>query len=219
MTEAIFFDMDGTLFQTDLILASALEEVFHILRSEGMWEGEAPIEKYRAVMGAPLSLVWETLCPQHTVAQQLKNDALFQQILIDHITAGRGALYDGVLETLAALSNTYPLYIVSNGHRAYLDAIVMHYGLQRYIKRVYSIDEITSGMKSDLVALAKRREGIQSGYVVGDRLSDIRAAKDNALTAIGVRFDFAQQHELSQADEVIEHFEALSRMTQLVKLS
>lgn len=28
MTEAIFFDMDGTLFQTDLILSSALEEVF-----------------------------------------------------------------------------------------------------------------------------------------------------------------------------------------------
>lgn len=219
MTEAIFFDMDGTLFQTDLILASALEEVFHILRSEGMWEGDTPIEKYRAVMGAPLALVWETLCPEHTVAQHLKNDALFQQILIDHITAGRGALYDGVLETLAALNKTYPLYIVSNGHRAYLDAIVMHYGLQRYVRRVYSIDEMTSGSKSDLVTFAKQREGIQSGYVVGDRLSDIRAAKDNGLTAIGVRFDFSQQHELSQADEVIDQFDALLRLTQLVKLS
>lgn len=124
-----------------------------------------------------------------------------------------------VLDTLAALSKEYPLYIVSNGHRAYLDAIVMHYGLQRYIQAVYSIDQITSDHKSDLVAFAKQREGIDRGYVVGDRLSDIRAAKDNALTAIGVRFDFAQQHELSQADEVIDHFEALIRMTQLVKLS
>jgi phosphoglycolate phosphatase-like HAD superfamily hydrolase len=39
---------------------------------------------------------------------------------------------------------------------------------------------------------------------VGDRLSDINAAKDNGLMAIGCRFDFAQEDELVQADATID---------------
>jgi len=46
--------------------------------------------------------------------------------------------------------------------------------------------------------------GIQDGAVVGDRSSDIQAAHDNELLSIGVRFDFAQDHELQQAHIVID---------------
>lgn len=45
---------------------------------------------------------------------------------------------------------------------------------------------------------------IKEAAVVGDRLSDINAAKDNGLIAIGCNFDFAQEDELAQADIVIE---------------
>ncbi|MGV2503256.1 nucleosidase, partial [Priestia megaterium] len=46
--------------------------------------------------------------------------------------------------------------------------------------------------------------GIKSAAVVGDRLSDINAAKDNNLLAVGCNFDFAQADELAQADVVID---------------
>lgn len=39
---------------------------------------------------------------------------------------------------------------------------------------------------------------------MGDRLSDINAAKENGLIAIGCNFDFAQEDELTQADIVID---------------
>ena len=45
---------------------------------------------------------------------------------------------------------------------------------------------------------------IKKAAVVGDRLSDINAAKDNGLIAIGCNFDFAQEDELAQADLVID---------------
>lgn len=44
------FDMDGTLFQTNLILTPALEETFQMLRDKGLWEGETPLERYEAIM-------------------------------------------------------------------------------------------------------------------------------------------------------------------------
>lgn len=45
---------------------------------------------------------------------------------------------------------------------------------------------------------------INEAAVVGDRLSDINAAKDNGLIAVGCNFDFAQEDELAQADIVID---------------
>ncbi|MDQ7237432.1 5'-methylthioadenosine nucleosidase, partial [Bacillus pacificus] len=39
---------------------------------------------------------------------------------------------------------------------------------------------------------------------VGERLSNINAAKENGLIAVGCNFDFAQEDELVQADIVID---------------
>lgn len=38
MSRAIIFEMDGTLFQTNLILEPALEVTFDVLRKENLWD-------------------------------------------------------------------------------------------------------------------------------------------------------------------------------------
>lgn len=206
MNTSIIFDMDGTLFQTNLILEPALEATFEILRSNGKWVGTTPIEKYRDIMGVPLPVVWATLCPKHSAAQHIESNHLFQEALIEQIKKGRGALYMGVEETLKQLAGSYPLYIASNGQTAYLQAIVEQYQLKRFIQGVYSIDLIASGNKAELVQLVKVENNIETGYVVGDRSSDIHAALDNQLKSIGVRFDFAQESELERADYIVNDF-------------
>lgn len=209
MTEAIIFDMDGTLFQTDLILEPALETTFEILRKEKQWVGKTPVEKYREIMGVPLPVVWETLCPNHSLEIREKSNEIFQQQLIIQIRENKGALYDGVEETLTLLSERYPLLIASNGQIEYLQAIIEEYKLHWLIQHTYSIQVIPSGNKSELVQLVKTENQIQGGFVVGDRASDIQAAKDNHLTAIGVRFDFAQENELQNADYIVNSFKDL----------
>jgi phosphoglycolate phosphatase-like HAD superfamily hydrolase len=71
--------------------------------------------------------------------------------------------------------------------------------------------------KSDLVQSIIKKYGITNGAVVGDRLSDISAAKDNGLVSIGCNFDFAQEDELSQADIVID--DLIELQTLLPKLN
>lgn len=210
MTQAVIFDMDGTLFQTNLILEPALAATFDHLRESGLWQSATPLEQYRAIMGVPLTVVWQTLCPQHTKHQQQQSNAYFQQALIEQIEQGCGALYEHVEETLQQLAAQFPLYVASNGQVPYLQAIMKHYDLQRWIKAVYSIDLVPSGNKSELVENLLRENAITSGFVVGDRASDIKAAKDNGLTSIGVRFDFAQESELQDADYVVERFEQIA---------
>lgn len=201
--KAIIFDMDGTLFKTGTILEQSLEEAFAVLRERGEWQGAAPIEAYRNIMGVPLPAVWEALLPEKSDETKREMDAYFLERLIANIEGGNGELYPnarGVLAELAA--EGYRIFIASNGLVRYLAAIVEHYGLNEWVTETFSIEQAISSDKAELVRMIKVKYGVTEGAVVGDRLSDIRAAKANDLLAVGCRFDFAQ--ELKEADAVID---------------
>ncbi|WP_028532075.1 HAD family hydrolase [Paenibacillus sp. UNC217MF] len=210
MIRSFIFDMDGTLFQTDKILESSLEDTFNHLKSLNKWEKETPIDKYREIMGAPLPEVWETLLPNHSQEVREETDAYFLERLIENIRSGKGDLYPNVMEIFRFLTeNNCSIYIASNGLIAYLAAIVDFYHLDNWVTETCSIQQIESLNKSDLVTTIIDKYGITHGAVVGDRISDINAAKDNGLVAIGCNFDFAQEDELAQADIVIEDLNEL----------
>jgi phosphoglycolate phosphatase-like HAD superfamily hydrolase len=205
MLQSIIFDMDGTLFQTNKILELSLDDAFNNLRSKDQWNGPTPIEKYREIMGVPLPKVWEALLPDHSVETREQTDAYFLERLIENIKNGKGALYPNVEEVFSFLKeNNYSIYIASNGLTDYLEVIVSYYNLDAWVKETFSIQQIQSLNKADLVKKIIDKYNITNAAVVGDRLSDIKAAKDNGLVSIGCNFDFSQKDELAQADIVID---------------
>jgi phosphoglycolate phosphatase-like HAD superfamily hydrolase len=218
MLHSLIFDMDGTLFQTDKILELSLEDAFSQLRSLNKWDAATPIDKYREIMGVPLPKVWEALLPNHSNEEREQTDAYFLERLVENIRSGKGALYPNVKEVFSFLKeNNCSIYIASNGLTEYLKAIVSYYHLDNWVTETFSIQQIKSLNKSDLVQSIMQKYGITNAAVVGDRLSDIQAAKDNGLVAIGCNFDFAQENELSQADIVID--DLLELITILPKLN
>ncbi|MFD2115185.1 HAD family hydrolase [Paenibacillus yanchengensis] len=205
MIQSLIFDMDGTLFQTDKILEISLEDAFNRLRLRNEWDKETPIDKYREIMGVPLPKVWEALLPDHSIDVREQTDAYFLERLIANIRSGKGALYPNVKKVFDYLKeNNCAIYIASNGLIDYLAAIVDYYKLDKWVTETCSIQQIDSLNKSELVKNIVEKYGITNGAVIGDRLSDINAAKDNGLVAIGCNFDFAKEDELSQADIVID---------------
>ncbi|MEK5247199.1 HAD family hydrolase [Bacillus mycoides] len=205
MLQALIFDMDGTLFQTDKILELSLDDTFDHLRSLQLWNTITPIDKYREIMGVPLPKVWEALLPNHSNEVREQTDAYFLERLIENIKNGNGALYPNVKGIFSFIKeNNCSIYIASNGLTEYLQAIVSYYGLDQWVTEIFSIEQIHSLNKGDLVKGILKKYDIQEAAVVGDRLSDINAAKDNGLIAIGCNFDFAQEDELAHADLVID---------------
>lgn len=199
MSLSLIFDMDGTLFQTNKILEISLKHTFDHLRMLNLWEKETPIEKYREIMGVPLPVVWETLLPDYTnIVREQAND-FFHEKLITNINEGNGALYPHVVTVFNLLKNNgCSIFIASNGQIEYLQAIVRHYHLDRWVTETFSIQQIQSQNKADLVQTIIKKYTIEKGAVIGDRLSDINAAKSNGLMAIGCNFDFAQEDELAK---------------------
>ncbi|MGN7410289.1 HAD family hydrolase [Sporosarcina sp. SAFN-010] len=205
MLQALIFDMDGTLFQTDKILELSLEDTFNHLRHQNRWNSITPIDKYREIMGVPLPKVWETLLPNHSLAEREQTDFYFLERLIENIRSGKGALYPNAREVFSFLKeNNCSIYIASNGLTEYLNAIVSYYKLDVWVTETFSIQQIQTLDKGDLVKAIITKYDVQKAAVVGDRLSDIRAAKDNGLIAIGCNFDFAKEDELAMADLVID---------------
>lgn len=205
MSQSIIFDMDGTLFQTDTILEISLNDTFEHLRSMDKWNESTPIQQYREIMGVPLPQVWGTLMPNHSTKERGYTDAYFLERLLENIRDGNGSLYPNTKDVLSYLhENNFSIYIASNGLTVYLEAIVSHYNLDNWITETFSIQQIDSLNKSDLVKSIVKKYGITNAALVGDRLSDINAAKDNGLISIGCNFDFAKEDELSQAQMVID---------------
>lgn len=218
MNKSLIFDMDGTLFQTDKILEMSLEDTFNHLRTFNKWHTVTPINKYREIMGVPLPQVWKTLLPQHPNELREQTDAYFQERLIENIKGGKGALYPNVKEVFEFLKElNCSIYIASNGLTDYLNAIVNYYNLNNWVTETFSIQQIDSQNKSDLVRKIIEKYHITHGAVVGDRLSDIKAAKENGLVAIGCNFDFAKEEELAQADLIIDNFIELKQILDQLK--
>jgi phosphoglycolate phosphatase len=220
MLQSLIFDMDGTLFQTDKILELSLDDTFNHLRALNQWDTGTPIDKYREIMGVPLPKVWEALLPNQSDEIRKYTDDYFLKSLVENIKKGKGALYPNVKEVFSYLKeNNFSIYIASNGLKEYLEAIVDHYDLNNWVTETFSIQQIQTLDKGELVKTIIKKYDIKYAAVVGDRLSDINAAKDNGLMAVGCNFDFAQEAELAQADVVIDDLKELKTIVSNINSS
>lgn len=219
MNKSVIFDMDGTIFQTNEILEVSLEDTFDQLRKEKIWVGNTPIEKYREIMGVPLPVVWDTLLPKQEKNIKIMANDIFHEHLINNINSGKGKLYPDAKKVMQYLKmNNYSIYIASNGLKKYLNAITSFFKLESFITEVFSIEDTPSGNKGDMVAKIINKYDIKKATVVGDRLSDINAAKDNKLIAVGCEFDFAQIHEFREADFTIKSLKEIVHLVDKRKI-
>jgi phosphoglycolate phosphatase len=98
------------------------------------------------------------------------------------------------------------IFIASNGLERYLEEICSYFGLNEYVTDIYSVERSSKGSKTDLVRMLLKDYQIEKAILIGDRKSDIEAAKENGLVAVGCQFGFADENELKDADILIADF-------------
>jgi phosphoglycolate phosphatase len=113
------------------------------------------------------------------------------------------ALYpeiEAVLRELAAVGFT--CWVCTSKPRVYAAQIIEHFGLTQYFRAVYGCElDGTRADKADLLAYLLERESIDpaAAVMIGDRLHDVRAARENGLRSIGVLYGFGDRAELEAA--------------------
>lgn len=210
--EAMIFDLDGTLFQTETLLLPAYHATFEQMRSEGIYTGETPPESsILGSLGMLLEHIWQRVMPDVEVSVHRRADELLLDYQMKGLENGEGTLYEGVTDTLAALhAQGIRLFIASNGLEGYVKGVMNFKGLTPIFEGLYSAGEFQTRSKVDLVKQLLDTYGVKSAWMVGDRSSDVEAGKENGLTVIGCDYaGFRNKGELAGADVRIIKFSGI----------
>ena len=101
-------------------------------------------------------------------------------------------LYPKLEETLSALKEKYPLYIVSNCQSGYIEAFLDHYGFGKYFEDIECYGNNLK-QKGDNIRLLADRNGLTEAVYVGDIQGDY-----DASCHAGVGFIHAKHMGLEQ---------------------
>lgn len=211
--KAFVFDVDGTLFSSDEIVAPAYFEAVKTFNAQTRLSLLAPTAReVLDKIGKPAPVILKNLFPDITQEQQITLGQSARSHLIRLILEGGARLYPGVLKTLYRLkSGGIALKTASNGNPDYLDAIYSYYGLYEFFGEVMSIYDAGLKDKGDILLRYQERLNLmpEEMVMVGDRLSDLEAAKKAGCRFIGVAYGHGGASELHGTFPMLDQFDKL----------
>ena len=190
----IIFDFDGVLADTldDLIQfgQEVCDElgVKHVVR-------KADLSNLEIMSFASFGRACEV--PEHLVDE-------FVQICLKSFAEKKSppAIFDGLGDIVRRFARTNTIAIVTTNSSENVNAFLVKHGLDGFVHAVYGVD--SPGSKAQKISVARNRLSTdtkqESVFMVGDSLSDIRAAKETATTSIAVRWGHQSLEYLLSGD-------------------
>ena len=183
MTEAVVFDLDGVLIQS--------EEVWDDVREKYVRErgGRYDSEIQRAMMGMS-SPEWSRYLHEHAGVPD-EPDAINVEVVRLMLAAYRDhlPLIPGALDAVRRLAARFPLGLASSSNRELIDTVLDVAGLAPLFAATVSSEEVAHGKPApDVYLEAARRLGIAPGRctAVEDSHGGIRSAKGAGMRVIAI---------------------------------
>ncbi len=204
--KAVAFDMDGTLYSSEPLIENvykrSLQKLEKIFDKKYKYPTFSEIEP---LIGQPVNNIYDTLFG-YMGKDEIEN---FGKIVSDEfmtsISTYGGELFNNVVETLSHLKESgYLVLIASNGRRAYLNAIIKKFNLN--VEPFVCVQE-DKGIyeKADILKYYMDNYDLLSDefIMVGDRTSDLEAARKAGCYFVGCNFGHGTSMEIKSADTVI----------------
>jgi len=198
--QAIFFDMDGLLVNTEPLDFKGTKEVFasvHVNLTHE-WYTREHLGKGRSVS----ELLRENGITEESIAalREIRHKRYWEYL------EAEAAVIHGVPETLQKLHGKLLLAIVTGSSRKSVDIVMRKTGLQDYFDFVVTYED-TERHKPDsdpyLKALALSQKSKEKCLVLEDSGNGTQAAKAAGLTCYAVPDEMTRGYDFSIADKVL----------------
>jgi len=203
--DALIFDLDGTLWDTTDKCAKAwnigLERV-------GLSSRKITSSDIASVTGLPYDQCVYKLFPEMSqndlprLVEQL--NAAEEEIILKE----GGRFYHGVEEGLKKLNRHFPLFLVSNCQRWYMDFFLSWSKLRSVFRDQESYGN-TGKPKADNIAAIIRRNQLLSPVYIGDTADDYEAAREAKVSFIHLNHGFGDPVDgvlsLDNFDELVNY--------------
>lgn len=212
MTRLVIFDCDGTLVDSQHLIAAAMAETFATI---GL--AAPPTAVVRRVVGLRLDEAIARLLPErhveHAAALAETYKAAFQRLRADPATP-QDPLFPAARETLRALAEAdYLLGVATGKSRRGLRVTLERHGLADLFVTVQTADDAPGKPDPTMVRQAMDEAGARphETIVIGDTVFDMIMAANAGVRALGVRWGYHEPRELLEAGALglVERFDEL----------
>jgi len=108
-------------------------------------------------------------------------------------------LFEGLSEVIKELSSNNVIAIVTGNTTQNVNAFLIEHGLSEYVRAVYGVDE--PGSKAEKISKAQNQFAAENEavYMIGDSVSDVRAAQEAGVKSIAVSWGHQSMEMLINA--------------------
>ena len=178
--DAIIFDIDGTLWDSRIPVAHSWNH--SIEKYTGKPSTFTP-EFLGTYFGRTMDVIVNLLLPDKSPEEQEKYGELIFEEENEWLRHEPGILYPGVAETMEKLAKRWPLYVVSNCQRGYIDVMLQTTGLDRYVSGTLCYGDTNEGKGKNLIRIC-RQYSLQTPVYVGDTQGDADACAEAGIPMI-----------------------------------
>ncbi|MCL1864189.1 MAG: HAD family hydrolase [Spirochaetes bacterium] len=211
MTSDIYlaFDIDGTIYDVgDILEESFRKGVISFIDMGYSKSLDIPAkDDIISTLGLTLDDIFNTLFPQLTEDEKIRLSLICTNNLVRMIREKRGRLIDGVYETLNKLHTmSFNMLVASNGARDYVEAILETYNIKRLFSEPFIYAEGDVENKTDIIRRYLELNPERKLIMIGDRATDLAAAKENNIPFIGCAFGHAGDDEIKGEKYIVQNF-------------
>ena len=207
--EAIIFDMDGVIVDSEPCHERAFRDVF-----AEMGCGETHGIHFADYYGRSDHALWLDFIARHQPKQSLEELTEWKQRRFLQIIREEEPIFETLPELVARLSGKYKLALASGSFHPVIDVILEMRDLRKFFQAVVSVQDVAHGKPApDVFLRAAELLRVEPGNccVIEDSAAGVQAARAAGMTVIAITNSLPRE-KLAQASYVVSSYAEIDRL-------
>ena len=204
--DAIFLDIDGTLWDSTYIVSDAWNTV---LEKKSEIDLVITPELLKTLFGRPLPEIASVIFADYPKETQIELIDECCEKEHEFLDARPGIIFEGVVETIKELAKKYPVCIVSNCEAGYIELVMDKLGITDCITD-FECPGYSGLGKGDNIKLVMERNGYKNVVYVGDTQGDYQATRIANIPFVFCKYGFGKpdgyEYSVEKFSDLLELF-------------
>jgi len=207
--EAVIFDMDGVIVDSEPLHERAFMEVF-----AEIGHAETHGVNFPDYYGKSDRIVWQDFIARHQPPHTLEDLLARKEGRFTTLLNLEQPIFAGLPELLAKAAGRYPLGLASGSRHTTIDAVLALRGLRRHFKAIVSSQDVERGKPApDIFLRTAELLGVHPSkcWVIEDSAAGVEAAKAAGMRVIGITNSLPRA-KLAHAHHVVDDYRAIEAL-------